>query len=999
MPTITQTELLASGVFVSFGDADILDVTGACTFMVYADITDGVDSTVGYIFSKGLSSGTFGPRIQFSESYDRVDFVIPSTSSNLAPSHSTANDTWEVDGGWVNYAFTYDGSDDLDNGIVPYVDASVSDGNVGAGTPNIAGNTVEACLFNRSVAHDRGLAGSCAYFAKWNRVLSATEIANARINGPLSVSDGLIFCWANGQDYGPSSLTPTSRSTFAAGSTPPNTALGDTGTALVASGITSTAVVNSSSLGVLGELSASGISSSVVIGSPSISIEGALDASGITSPPIIGITLLETDTLELVSSGDANNSHPTNSFITNPGLSEPTVNIEVRVVYTAWRQCFFRLNKSLGKRPLFKITNPGNCVDTFRSSWRPWYSYDGINWLRFDTAPVDNTTSWDWQNSTAFTQNTVYIGYQPAWPVWRAPWLIGELETIDADLIHELSSAPGYEYPTGLTAQYDELSRLVVSQKMYAFGIWDDTLSPADSSQKRIAIITGGVHAGEHVGSWGMEGFLRFLLGGSEDATTLLSNFKFYIYPMCNPMGRYMGHYRGQRQVGSYTLDPNRDWPADNSASTFQSTQFLRSMIETDMDGNDAAFFMDFHATWGTNVAFYYYEDDFENADYLTEWAARVSTYSTLSGTDGIVDTTICSGINRTYNPNHCYISETYESSAFAGGISDVSNIGVVFAEALSDTPLSELRLPAGNDISGSGIESVISISSSSLGQVHTLVASGIQSTPSISDSTIGQDGQLAGIGLLSPISTGNAPLGQIHGLSATGLASDCQLSIVHVVQIHDIHADEMSSQPSCGTSELSQSSVSVAIGLSSRAIVGHPQLSQIHVLGGDGVGIVPSIFSANIAQEHNLSLNEISSHGIIGSTNIVPVSSLVCVGLSSFAEIGVSVIDQKQVIHSNGIESVSIIGNPVLSQIHGMTGLGILSQGMLGVTSLFNFEEGLFVRNENIVIGTNIVENIVDGKLLLTNDASSILHHDIELKGIKSIFFACYGNFEVNEV
>lgn len=686
MTLITSTELIASSGYVNLGQPDCLNNLVARTYMAYMRPT-GVQNP-GYLFSKcDNSTGSGGPRIQISNTNMSLSLVTPTAVSALYPNRSAANSTLSYNA-WGNFAVTWDGTSPCNTQARHYKDGTeIAYGAATAGTPPYhTGVGYDFRLFNRGGV-DRVCLGSFAYMAVWSRELSADEIAQAYADGPLSVPDGLVLCWANGQDYGPYALTPVSRSTFASGDLPPNTSLGESGTTvheLTAQNITLGApTISSPTLnptGIVHELTAQ----DVVLGAPTVS-----------SPTL---TATASTPLTLVTAGDTLNAHPTNSSITDPSSTTPTVNIAVRVILSNWRQFVFKLENASGKRPVVKITNPSGCVDVFRSDWRPWYSYDGLTWLRFDTAPVNNTTTWDFQHSSAFTGDA-YVAYQPAWQVARAPWLIGQLQTLDADLVHELPSSPGFEYGAALSNQIDELSNTVPGQKMHAFGVWDDTLQPADSSAKRIAVIVSGTHAGEHVGSWAMEGFVRFLFSGTAQATALLRNFKFYIYPCVNPMGRFMGHYRGQRQAGNYTLDPNRDWPADNSASIFQSTQFLRSMMAADLGTNKAAFFADFHATWGTATAFYYYNSADPNADYVTEWDARVKTYSSFAALDNTTATTIAAGVARTYNPNHCYIPETFESSAFAGGIVDVSGVGGVYAKSLADSPLLEMALPSELDV------------------------------------------------------------------------------------------------------------------------------------------------------------------------------------------------------------------------------------------------------------------------------------------------------------
>lgn len=657
MAVITQTELIDGAGFVNLGQPATINNLVARTYMYYGKPTS-VENP-GVLCIKGDSASAGGPRFQISSSNNNVQLVTPTSGSVLVPSLRGATGSVTL-GQWVNLAASWDGVNPVNTHGKLYKEGVLEAApEVSSGaSPYQTGDGFDFWMFNRP-GTTRATLGSHAYLAIWNRVLSDAEVLQAKTEGPLSVPSGLVLCWANGQDYGPYNITPVARSTFAAGDLPPNTALGDSAPPAEVAGTMS--------------VTESGVDSCVATG-----------------------TVTSLENLSLVASGDSFNAHPTNSSISNPATATPTVNIVVRVVYSNWRQFLFKLQNASGKRPLFRI-DPTGYVNSFNASWRPWYSYDGIAWSRFDTPPVNNTTTWDFQHSTAFTGGDVWVAYQPAWPVWRVPWLIGQLQALDSSIIHALPSAPGFEYPTTMTAQTNELGSAVPGQKMYGFGVWDDAVSPLDGSAKRNVLITGGVHAGEHVGNWAMEGFLRYLCGGSAKALELLKNYRFFVYPMLNPMGRYMGHYRGQRDPAGLLADPNRDYPGDNSASVLQSSTFFRNMLTTDLGAQKLAFSLDFHGTWGSATSFYYYSDPSvdPNAGYLDEWHARLQAYSTgYARMSSDLTTTVDQYTSRNYGQKHSYIPEMYESSAFAAGTDALLTIGGDYAKALSDCPLSEMVLP-----------------------------------------------------------------------------------------------------------------------------------------------------------------------------------------------------------------------------------------------------------------------------------------------------------------
>jgi len=80
-----------------------------------------------------------------------------------------------------------------------------------------------------------------------------------------------------------------------------------------------------------------------------------------------------------------------------------------------------------------------------------------------------------------------------------------------------------------------------------------------DELKKREGVvISARVHPGETNASWICEGIIDFLLGQSEDALLLRSNYIFKIIPMLNPDGVINGNYR----TSMAGVDLNRQWHA-----------------------------------------------------------------------------------------------------------------------------------------------------------------------------------------------------------------------------------------------------------------------------------------------------------------------------------------------------------------------------------------------------------------------------------------------------
>lgn len=234
MATITLSERSSSGYYVNLGD-DANDTSIAQTCLVYTKITGAGGNGNGYVFGRTPSSSINGHRLYIFDNSGGPRLTFGGSCSGGAahmsrPYREGANNSTTT-GSWGHYASTWDGGNQS-SGILLYAGVGAELAEVGySGIGRDSGGTpIDAVgkplyLFNRQ-GLDRNLDGDVAYIARWNRVLTLTELRQAQADGPLSVPDGLILCWANGQDYSSNAYTPVARATLVEGELPPNTALG-----------------------------------------------------------------------------------------------------------------------------------------------------------------------------------------------------------------------------------------------------------------------------------------------------------------------------------------------------------------------------------------------------------------------------------------------------------------------------------------------------------------------------------------------------------------------------------------------------------------------------------------------------------------------------------------------------------------------------------------------------------------------------------------------------
>ena len=339
---------------------------------------------------------------------------------------------------------------------------------------------------------------------------------------------------------------------------------------------------------------------------------------------------------------DAANIHPANSSITNADTATPTMVIAPRVVGTRtngtnlvrWNHFYFRLDGAEGKTPTFSVdfSDHISAYQTSpRSTWRPWYSYDGINWTRSTVAwsgSAGGVVTFDF--GTPFTENTVYVSYTTAYPVWRVRHFLDHLTENHGSFVHELPSSTtlGNHILGMVDSQTDDLGRVLPAIEMLSYGIWDDL----GAETRKIAIWTAGIHASEQMSNHLFEHAVLWLLSNDPKAEWLRQNFKFYCYPMNNPQGRFGGHRRGQWDPADLTKDMNRDW----NDLTLQATNLIHDAILTDVPGA-VDISHDFHDmsflqgdTSGESLMFYGYTT---NA-LTTAWRDAIAAYGTYTYVD-----------------------------------------------------------------------------------------------------------------------------------------------------------------------------------------------------------------------------------------------------------------------------------------------------------------------------------------------------------------------------
>lgn len=221
MTRMTRSEQGAAGRFINLGSPASQDNIGAQTVVAYCKMS-AAQTVVGHLFSKGTLTDANGPRFTVAINGSFSFGADSSTATN--PVASTAAGAVNITSVWQHLQATWDGTINT-TGIALYKDDSADLRSTGtSGTGSITADAANDIFLLNRVGLGKQFEGAVGYVARWSGVLTSTQLANIRANGPGSEPVGLLMLWANEADFGPFALTAT-RSTFVDGGVPANTAL------------------------------------------------------------------------------------------------------------------------------------------------------------------------------------------------------------------------------------------------------------------------------------------------------------------------------------------------------------------------------------------------------------------------------------------------------------------------------------------------------------------------------------------------------------------------------------------------------------------------------------------------------------------------------------------------------------------------------------------------------------------------------------------------------
>lgn len=260
---------------------------------------------------------------------------------------------------------------------------------------------------------------------------------------------------------------------------------------------------------------------------------------------------------------------------------------------SGWRWMYFEASGVNQAQPDFFISQAFAGGNGALNSHRMVYSYDNENWEFFDNNQRLGSL-FSFSNNVPFIEDTVYVAYAQPYSYQRVvthtesmlatPWA---MPTASGDAKGILGQTP---------IAFDDLGRLVPERDIYGYRITNPATDSPTVPKNKI-FLTSGVHSGEVLGNYALEGLLDWLVTDDPRAARLRDTSEFFVYPMLNAAGRFAGTSRAT--VENPNQDPNGRWHPSQWA-THQDIRVAGEAMLADRlstPGNVVDAFVDFHST------------------------------------------------------------------------------------------------------------------------------------------------------------------------------------------------------------------------------------------------------------------------------------------------------------------------------------------------------------------------------------------------------------------
>ena len=155
------------------------------------------------------------------------------------------------------------------------------------------------------------------------------------------------------------------------------------------------------------------------------------------------------------------------------------------------------------------------------------------------------------------------------------------------------SSTDVKEWYTNLTnGKHDYVSVKSFGKSMLGRNLPVLDISIGDRKGKEIIVLLTRQHPPEVTGYYAFQSFLETILNESELSKQFLSKYHVIAFPIMNPDGVDLGHWR--HNAGG--VDLNRDWSVYNQPEVKQAVKFIYNSLNKNK--SNLILGLDFHSTW-----------------------------------------------------------------------------------------------------------------------------------------------------------------------------------------------------------------------------------------------------------------------------------------------------------------------------------------------------------------------------------------------------------------
>lgn len=173
------------------------------------------------------------------------------------------------------------------------------------------------------------------------------------------------------------------------------------------------------------------------------------------------------------------------------------------------------------------------------------------------------------------------------------------------------------------------VSRSVIGKTRLGRDLLHVDVTKGEKEDKDFFVVLSRQHPPEVTGNLAMMAYVEEILGGSELAEEFLDEYRVLIYPMLNPDGVDLGHWR-HNEGG---IDLNRDWAYYRQPEVRQICEDIIAKVNE--TGEDVILGMDFHSTW--QDIYYIYDETVKSTiqGYSREWIENI--FDRLPEDEGII--------------------------------------------------------------------------------------------------------------------------------------------------------------------------------------------------------------------------------------------------------------------------------------------------------------------------------------------------------------------------